>query len=264
MKFTKCRRVVGFTIGLAVTNSSVQAQEGRSTQRHVVVVTVRDSQTRAPLLNATVTMRGRSGQLLTDSSGAVVFPRDLGRGVVISARRLGYAPSTLEVRPDTADTVRVALVLTPTVQVLATVPVVGASADYGARLSAFEARRMRGASGSFITRSELEQWHSIYLTDALRRVQSVRIVDSVGFKFAASSRSAKPSLRGTVADLAPCIMRVGVDGQIKELGFAPDEVPVPEIEGVEVYAGPASLPAEFSGLRRDAGCGLVMIWTRSR
>jgi hypothetical protein len=33
-----------------------------------------------------------------------------------------------------------------------------------------------------------------------------------------------------------------------------------EVEAVEVYDSPASLPAEFGGSR--AGCGVVVIWTR--
>jgi hypothetical protein len=31
-----------------------------------------------------------------------------------------------------------------------------------------------------------------------------------------------------------------------------------EVEGIEVYAGPASVPAEFAG--SSAGCGVVAIW----
>jgi hypothetical protein len=33
-----------------------------------------------------------------------------------------------------------------------------------------------------------------------------------------------------------------------------------EVEAVEVYDGPGSLPAEFGG--SNAGCGVVVIWTR--
>ena len=33
-----------------------------------------------------------------------------------------------------------------------------------------------------------------------------------------------------------------------------------EVAGVEVYKGPASLPAEFTG--SDSRCGAVVIWTK--
>jgi hypothetical protein len=40
-----------------------------------------------------------------------------------------------------------------------------------------------------------------------------------------------------------------------------DDYVIPtEVEAVEVYDSPGSLPAEFGGSR--AGCGVVVIWTR--
>ena len=56
--------------------------------------------------------------------------------------------------------------------------------------------------------------------------------------------------------------RVGVDGQIKEWGFPMDTIDPNHIHGIEVYNGPATIPSEYSGMRTDAYCGLVMIWTR--
>ena len=61
-----------------------------------------------------------------------------------------------------------------------------------------------------------------------------------------------------------CVVRVGVDGMLKEPYFPINSIPPHDIYGVEVYAGAASLPTEFSGARKDASCGLIMIWTRSR
>ena len=42
---------------------------------------------------------------------------------------------------------------------------------------------------------------------------------------------------------------------------AVDEFVLPvEVAGVEVYQGPAQLPAEFAG--SDARCGAVVVWTK--
>lgn len=39
-------------------------------------------------------------------------------------------------------------------------------------------------------------------------------------------------------------------------------VSIKDIQGIEVYTGPADVPGEFAG--RNAGCGLIVIWTQSR
>jgi hypothetical protein len=65
-----------------------------------------------------------------------------------------------------------------------------------------------------------------------------------------------------VLDLADCPLQVAVDGQLKEWGYAVNAIPPEEIHGIEIYPGPASIPAEYASMRRDANCGLIMIWTR--
>jgi hypothetical protein len=37
--------------------------------------------------------------------------------------------------------------------------------------------------------------------------------------------------------------------------------PIRDIVGLEVYTGPSEVPGEYAG--RNAGCGVVVIWTRS-
>lgn len=55
--------------------------------------------------------------------------------------------------------------------------------------------------------------------------------------------------------------RMYVGGGMNEEPAGIDGLVIPtEVEAVEVYEGPASLPAEFGGSR--AGCGVVVIWTR--
>ena len=57
-----------------------------------------------------------------------------------------------------------------------------------------------------------------------------------------------------------CDLNVYLDGTLVR-GGGVDEFVLPiEIAGIEVYAGPAQLPAEFAG--SDARCGAVVIWTK--
>jgi len=41
-----------------------------------------------------------------------------------------------------------------------------------------------------------------------------------------------------------------------------NSIPPSEIHGIEVYPGPSTIPAEYASMRRDAACGLIVIWTR--
>ena len=38
--------------------------------------------------------------------------------------------------------------------------------------------------------------------------------------------------------------------------------PPDQIHGIEVFAGPASIPPQYNGAANDKMCGLIAIWTR--
>jgi hypothetical protein len=56
-------------------------------------------------------------------------------------------------------------------------------------------------------------------------------------------------------------MQLGVDGELR-YGFNLDTLAPEDIHGIEVYPGPATVPAEFASMRGTSRCGLVMGWTR--
>ena len=84
----------------------------------------------------------------------------------------------------------------------------------------------------------------------------------MGVKLFASARGSKVVAGGRGRQAVPCIMRVGVDGYVMEWGFAADHIATDDIYGIEVYAGPATIPREYASQITDGYCGLVMIWTR--
>jgi hypothetical protein len=60
---------------------------------------------------------------------------------------------------------------------------------------------------------------------------------------------------------AACFMTVLVDGVAMPAPFNLDLLPSPhDLAGIEVYAGPATIPPQYSGYNR--GCGLILIWTK--
>jgi hypothetical protein len=184
-----------------------------------------------------------------------------GRHLIV-ARRLGFSPESLLVTVDLqrVDTVR--FVLHAVASTLDGVDIIGTSAS-SARLKGFESRRARKNGGQFVTREDIDRRMPLVASDILRRLQGLRVVDSMGVQLAVSTRGPKPDLRNP-RPMAPCVLRIGVDGSLKEPYFPVNTVVVGDIHGIEVYSGPATMPPEFGGARRDAGCGLIMIWTRSR
>jgi len=257
---------LGALLAAGVIPCALAAQPVQATERQILLVFVRDRTTIRPVRDVVLTGRDDESRAVTDSGGRARLQVKRGVPHALEARRIGYALSRADVPATSGDTATVDVYLVLAAQELAEVTVPGERVDIAPRLAPFETRRQRRLNGSFITRADLEKWGTTRLTDALRRMPGVKIVDNLYAKFAASSRSQKPVFGGVrgALDLAPCIMRVGIDGEIKELAFQLDELSVTEIHGIEVYPGPASIPAEFGGLRKDAFCGLVMIWTRAR
>jgi hypothetical protein len=61
--------------------------------------------------------------------------------------------------------------------------------------------------------------------------------------------------------LSGCRTELFVDGvRLPERTTTDDLSPPKEIAGIEVYAGPATIPPQFAGGR--SSCGVVLIWTR--
>jgi hypothetical protein len=65
-----------------------------------------------------------------------------------------------------------------------------------------------------------------------------------------------------------CYMQVMVDGMLMrplpgDTGLDLRMLPKPnEIHGMEVFAGPASIPVQYGGTGSNKWCGLIAIWTK--
>lgn len=178
-----------------------------------------------------------------------------------TSRRLGYAPESLLVNFDPRRSDTLVFVMYASAASLDRLDVVDTRL-VSARLEGFEHRLARKNGGQFVTRADIERRMPLVTSDIIRRLQGVRIVDSMGVQLPVSTRGPKLTLTGRPG--AVCVLRVGVDGIMKEPYFAMNTVTVSDIHGVEVYSGPATIPPEFNNARRDATCGLIMIWTRAR
>lgn len=232
-----------------------------ATAQAVIIGKVRDIATREPIGGARIFLSGTRSEVISDDDGE--FGLDVGAAglVTLHLKRLGFDSISVSVEAPTPSGQRFVFEMRRAAATLDTVVVSESPTIWSAKLEGFEHRRLRGG-GSYVLRSEIERRRPLHTTDLLRRISGLRVVDSMGVRLVASARGGKLVRIGTRLQNAPCVMRVGVDGQIKEWGFSPDQIATEEIHGIEIYAGPATIPREFATQNADGFCGLVMIWSR--
>ena len=121
-------------------------------------------------------------------------------------------------------------------------------------------RRVRNGFGTFITRDQVERRNPVLVTDLLR--------DVPGLQVSASASGLRPAVRIGRSAGYNCATQIFVDGFLmnRRMGFQPDDFRIDDavspqsIEGIEIYRGLSTVPAEF--LNPDADCGVIAIWTR--
>jgi hypothetical protein len=120
------------------------------------------------------------------------------------------------------------------------------------RLMEFERHRLSG-SGVYLDRAQIEARRAHYVSDVLRRIPGVRIM---------SDRSGRAVLRmGRTSGGRDCPPDYWIDG-VRAQFFNVDDMPVADIEAIEVYRGPSGLPPEYNSRLGNPSCGTVVIWTR--
>jgi hypothetical protein len=124
-------------------------------------------------------------------------------------------------------------------------------------LGGFYVRRARNI-GSYVDRAQIERVTTDRSSDLVRQVPGLRVI--------CPGVSARCVLRTTAVattagpDKGDCPIQYFVDGSLR-VGFELDDLRPDEIEGIEVYAHSASVPARFN-IGKNSRCGVVVIWTR--
>ena len=222
--------------------SSAGGQAGRASLSGVV----RDT-AHAPIALAQVTIAGVT--TATDSAGRFAFRGLLGGPARLIARRMGFEPQDvpIELANDRADTITIVLAL-----LARDLPGVTSTALGSVRLLEFERHRLSG-SGLYLDRKQIEARRSHNLSDLLRRMPGVRIM---------TDRNGRAVLRmGRTSGGRDCPPDYWIDG-VRAQFFSVDDMPVSDIEALEVYRGPSGLPPEYNARLGNPGCGTVVIWTR--
>ena len=200
------------------------------------------------IAGATISVIGASGIQLSESNGSFrIGGVPVGNRVVV-ARRIGFRPESLSVSV-VADTIHtVSIRLEPVAQQVAPV-IVTASSRYTGRLRGFNERRDRGI-GRFFTADDIEKRRPRVVTDLLRLVPGTRIINLNGQNIV--------TFRGL-----RCAPLVWLDGSPATAGYLDVDLFTPStLAGIEVYAGPASIPSELTWMRGRSSCGVIALWTK--
>jgi carboxypeptidase family protein/TonB-dependent receptor-like protein len=216
-----------------------------------------------PLSDASVAILQTNLRVQTGESGRFRIIRIPPARYLITVRRLGFAPVASVIAVTADDTLRLSLMLQPAIPVLAAA--VSRANESTPRLEGFEERRRHEVGGRYITRAEIDAQSPTQTSDLMRRIMGLHVEDSLGVLVPVSSRGMKiirDPVSGGLAT-AQCVMRIAVNGFLKEPDFAMNSIPPTDIHGIEIYSGPADVPPEYAGANSDSFCGLIIIWTRS-
>lgn len=277
------RAIVWLTLLVAVVVAAPSAAaQGRVAGRIV------DAQTGEAVQGASVSMMSSEGRYRritdTDANGIFFFEEVTPGRFRLNAARMGYVTaqgSYVDLAHN--DTVVVDIRMSSSGVLLQPVTVVARSAPRSSpMLRAFYERMDRGI-GSFISRDDIAARNPMYVTDLLVTLPGVRLgawtpagrqvymsrsiksgpegcpvqffVDNVHVNRTTGLIEAGANQRGRdTTSFAPTALEVGRQPSIDEF------VHPAAIEGIEVYPGLGSVPAEF--MSPEARCGTVVVWTR--
>lgn len=228
-----------------------------------------DDLTEFPIPNAQVFLLDRDGAELArtqaDQAGQFSFSVKQRPGVRIRVNQFGYVSNTTPVLYlEDRSFFQVEVRLDPDAILLAPLEVIAWSErPENAMLEGFQ-RRLRSGLGTFITREDIERRKPSLVTDMLREVPGINV--------ASSGYGTRPVVRIERVRNRDCTTQIFVDGFLvnrramgldgyRPIDFRIDDAVSPNsVEGIEIYKGLGTVPAEF--LNPDAVCGVIAIWTR--
>ncbi len=227
----------------------------------VIDGTVADSALK-PVAFAEVTVLRTDIKLQTNSQGRFRLVDVPAGQYLLIVRRLGFRPVSSIIQVGVRDTLRLSFTMEPALQNLGEVVVTAESKSL--RMQEFEARRAQGW-GFFLTEEQITKRNLPVSADYLRLAPSISLAPTPNASgipdLVAISKREGGSIYGDGA--GACAIQIVVDNVPMPPRFPLELLPNPkEIAGIEVYSGPATVPAQFNGL--DRRCGMVLIWTKDR
>jgi hypothetical protein len=210
--------------------------------------TVRDT-TGAPIPMAQLLTSGI--RVTSDSGGRFAFGVLPTGAATLMVRRIGFEPREMAIDLVGGRTDSLFIVLTMLPREL---PEITTETDALARirLSHFYRHKQSG-QGYFFDRKQIDERKVVRMSDLLRRLPGIRV---------GTDRNGRQIMRmGRSAGGRDCPPDFWVDG-VRAAFMNVDDVPLIDVEALEVYKGPSGLPPELNTRLGNPGCGAIVIWTR--
>jgi TonB family protein len=252
----RAARLIGLVASLAPAVARAQGS-------HTVVGSVRGADD-SRLAGAVVEMAPMPGaaaaptrRTSTDDAGTFRFAGVSPGVMLVSIRRVGFRPETLQLEVPQIDGGAVVVPLERVAQALDrhVVRARNATPDVASPFLAFERRRAAG-QGRFITRDDIERKRPQRTSDLFRSVPGVVMLQG-------PAGALVPNFRNVIVGRRACNPYYWLDGS--PLGDVPldlDSFSPNTIEGIEMYSGVATVPGALRSASAGAVCGVVAIWTR--
>ena len=217
----------------------------------------------SPIIGAEVLLPGSDAKTRSGPGGTYRLGGLPPGPVLLTVRRLGYLAQTQTVMLREGETsyldVTLPEIVTPAVVLPTTVIVAQPRAIRSVFQTGFILRKLNHPGGVFFDRQDIERMNPRYTSDVFRM--------STGLNSVRDRRGQTQwFMRGASGTMA-CPARFFIDGMsISLMGMSIDELVNPtDVEGIEVYKGMSTVPAEFSGksINDDSRCGVVAIWTKT-
>jgi Gram-negative bacterial tonB protein./TonB-dependent Receptor Plug Domain. len=200
--------------------------------------------------SAHVSIKGSGTRTTSDSAGAFRLAGIPPGDAVLEVRRLGYRPVSTPVTIAAGKALEVDVELAPVPEQLAPVQVRRRAEAYYSRLAGFNERKSKHV-GYFVTREKLDRMSSARFVDALREIPGVSMRTLRGGVVTVSLRGAR---------CAPMFYMDGFPATAGAMDL--DMIDLSGVEGIEVYSGMSSIPAEFMTVAGGESCGVIAVWSR--
>jgi len=170
----------------------------------------------------------------------------------VQFRRFGFEPKSVNTDVAVGRTASMVVVLEPFATEIEGMTVEEAT-HRRQILSDFYDRKSRGF-GHFVTREEIEKRNPSNLSDMMRMIPGARLLPNrIG---------GTATLRFSRATMGrDCPPQYWVDG-VKTWNLNIDDIVPQDVEGIEIYSGASTVPAQFNTREGTTICGVVLIWTR--
>jgi hypothetical protein len=245
---------LAFLAGLAGASTPLgaQTQQGQAApvvQGYTMTGTVVDGQLGTRIDGVTVAVN-RIVRTMTDAAGGfTLVGMDYGTNIV-ELRRIGYESLTFDVWVDST-LGPLSVTMAPLSVRLRDLTVVTDRPSLNPMFG-FDMRRREG-NGHFLTRNQIEDRTPVRFSDVLRGIPGIRVKPDPHF-FGNTVEAIRATGFNTCAPL------LFLDGMLMDATVRLDNVVNWRyVEGVEVYVGPAQVPAQFNVT--GSVCAVIVVWT---